>query len=119
MYRLASQVLARLSCVAVNERCSSLNTGMVTEDGSFCSSTPKLSDPSVTLARDAPSYETRGFRVLRAQPLNACLLTVHLACNHGVPVSSSSPIHSITIQDVPQADCYRPVLRLNKVLEKR
>lgn len=36
MYRLASHVLARLSCVAVSERCSSLKTGIVTELGSFC-----------------------------------------------------------------------------------
>ena len=39
MYRLASHVLTRLSCVAVSERCSSLKTGIVTELGSFCSTT--------------------------------------------------------------------------------
>lgn len=41
VYRLASHVLARLSCVAVSERCSSLKTGIVTEDGILCSNKQK------------------------------------------------------------------------------
>ena len=56
MYRLASQVLARLSCVAVKERCSSLNTGMVTDDGSFCST--RQSSQTLFRLAEGSSYVT-------------------------------------------------------------
>lgn len=58
VYRLASHVLARLSCVDVSVRCSSLKTGMVTELGSFCSRIPHFQTvpaAPVELISDMPS----------------------------------------------------------------